>query len=179
MQDAERLSLAGDLRSARCAQSAAAGLSAVAASCIAVVAQACRAAKTPRGRLRELAWCAALLLISVIVLSTLYALFARNDLRWWGLLIPLAAAIVVVVRPRLAARIVPLALILYGLAGFVVARDYVGGGVNTYGLTMVGNPDLEADLILPQAYLFLLLGGWLIWRSADPVLRQSAAAWLG
>jgi signal transduction histidine kinase len=137
-----------------------------------------RGAKTARGRLRELAWCAALLLISVVVLSTLYQLLARNQLVWWGLLIPLAAMIIIVVRPGLAARIVPMALIVYGLAGFVVARDYASwGGVNTYGLTMVGNPYFEADLVLPQAYLYMLLGGWLGWRSADPVLAR-ARAWL-
>src|SRR5277367_1770071 len=80
-----------------------------------------QAAKTPQGRLRELGWSAALLVLSVSVLSALYPLFARNNLQWWALLIPLAAAIVLVVRPRPAARIVPVALILYGLFGFVVA----------------------------------------------------------
>ena len=71
-----------------------------------------------------------------------------------------------------------MALILYGLSGFVVARDYaVGGVVGSYGLTPVGNPGLEADLILPQAYALLLLGGWLTLRSADPVLvRREALA---
>ncbi len=70
--------------------------------------------------------------------------------------------------------IVPVLLILYGLFGFVVARDYVGGGMNTYGLTMVGNPDVEADFVLPQAYLFLLLGLWLLWRAegASPGLSR-------
>ncbi len=63
-----------------------------------------RAARTPRGRLRELAWCAALLLTSVSVLSALYPLFARNNLQWWALLIPLAAVIVLVVRPWSAQR---------------------------------------------------------------------------
>jgi signal transduction histidine kinase len=132
-------------------------------------------AKTLPGRLRELGWSAALLALSASALSALYPLFARNNLQWWALLIPLAATIFLVVKPRPAARFVPAALILYGLFGFVVARDYVGGGINTYGLTMVGDPDLEADLILPQAYLFILLGGWLAWRSADPVLARLRA----
>jgi signal transduction histidine kinase len=154
-------------------------LLALAVGAVAAVIWASRdgAAKTPRGRLRGLTWCAALLLISVAVLSTLYQLLVRNNLRGWGLLIPLAAAIVILVRPSLAARIVPVALILYGLAGFVVARDYGDGGVNTYGLSMVGNPDLEVDLILPQAYLFILAGGWLAWRSGDQVLVR-ARSWL-
>jgi signal transduction histidine kinase len=151
----------------------------LAAGAVAAVVRTRRSqvAKTPRGRFRELAWSAALLLISVAVLSTLYQLFARNNMTWWALLIPLAAAIVILVRPSLAARVVPMALILYGLFGFVVARDYGAGGVNTYGLTMVGNPDVEVDLILPQAYVLMVLGGYLIWRSADPVLAR-ARAWL-
>ena len=132
-----------------------------------------RAAKTPRGRLRELAWCAALVLISVSVLSAVYPLFVRNNLPWWALVIPLAAAIVLVVRPLSAQRIVPVVLILYGLFGFAVARDYVGGGMNTYGLTMVGTPNVEADFVLPQAYLFLLLGLWLFWSAEGASPRVS------
>lgn len=133
-----------------------------------------RAAKTPRGRLRDLAWCSALLLISVCMMLTSYQILVRNDMQEWLLLFPLAAAIIVIVRPRLAARIVPMALIFYGLAGFVVARDYAHwGGVSTYGLTMVANPYFEADLVLPQAYALVLGGGWLTWRSADPLLARS------
>ena len=132
-----------------------------------------QAAKGQRGRLRELVWCAALLLVSVSVLSALYPLFARNNLRWWVLLIPLVAAIALAVRPVPAQRIVPVVLILYGLFGFVVARDYVGGGINTYGLTMVGDPGVEADFVLPQAYVFLLLGSWLFWNSEGASPRLS------
>jgi len=136
------------------------------------------AAKGRRGRLRELAWCAALLLLSVLVMSPLYALLARNNLSWW-IVIPIAAAVVIIFRPRLAARIVPVGLILYGLSGFIVARDYAyGGRVGSYGVTLVGNPGFQADLILPQAYALLLLGGWLALRSADPVLTR-ARHWLG
>jgi signal transduction histidine kinase len=137
-----------------------------------------QSARTPRGRRRELAWCAALLLISSSVLSAVYPMFVRNTMVWWALLIPLVAAIILAVRPRLAARIVPLLLILFGLFGYVVARDYADGGLNTYGITMIGNADIEADFILPQAYLFMLLGGWLTLRSADPVLAR-ARLWLG
>ncbi len=137
-----------------------------------------RLAKTPRGRLPELAWCAALLLLSVSVMSTADEIFTRNYLHAWVLLFPIVAAIIIVIGPRLAARVVPMALVLYGLAGFVVTRDYSGGGgVYTYGFTVVGNPYVEADLILPQAYLLMLLGSWLGWRSADPVLAR-ARAWL-
>ncbi len=135
-------------------------------------------AKGRRGRLRKLGWCAALLLLSVIVASTSYPLFARTTLSWW-ILVPIAAAIILAGWPRSAARIVPVALILYGLFGFVVARDYAfGGSVSGYGVTGVGNPGVDAGLVLPQAYALLLLGGWLVLRSADPVLVR-ARRWLG
>ena len=129
------------------------------------------AAKGRRGRLRELGWCAALLVLSVIVTSSVSSLPLPANLSLWWIALPVVAAIIIVISwPRIAARIVPVALIFYGLSGFVVARDYAFGGVNSYGLTAVGNPGLQADLILPQAYGLLLLGGWLVLRSADPVL---------
>jgi signal transduction histidine kinase len=125
-------------------------------------------AKGRRGRLRQLCWCAALLGLSVMVARTLNAHYGLT--RW--LVIPVAAAIIIALWPRLAARIVPVAMILYGLSGFVVVRDAFEGGVSSYGLTMVTN-QTGAGLILPQAYALLLLGGWLTLRSADPVLVRA------
>jgi signal transduction histidine kinase len=124
-----------------------------------------RDTKAPRGRLRELVFCAALLLISVVVLSTVGQFLLVRNLISWGLLIPLAAAIIVVVRPDWATQVVPPVLILYGLAGFVVVRDYSSGLVDTYGLSVVGGAGAQAEVILPQAYLCLLLGCWLLWRT--------------
>jgi signal transduction histidine kinase len=140
---------------------------------VGIVALVCmrrdRAATSPRGRRRELVWCAALLVITVSLMSTVYSLLIWNRRSpWWVLLIPAAAVIILIVRPRWAAVIVPVALVLYGLFGFMVARNYASYGVHTYGLTMVGNAGFEADVILPQAYLFLLLGLWLLWRAANP-----------
>lgn len=124
------------------------------------------ATKTPQGRLRELGWDAALLLLSVCVLSTVYDRLENSPLGWWGLLIPLAAATIIVARPGWVRRIVPWALVGYGLVGFVVLRAYgAGGNTTTYGLYTTGNWDAEAELIPLQAYLFMLLGGWLLWRT--------------
>jgi signal transduction histidine kinase len=83
--------------------------------------------------------------------------------------IPLGVVVLLAIRPQPTRRIVPAALILLGLYGFAVARDtgfeaYAGG---TYGLTAVGDGNMETYLVLPQAYAFLLLGGLLSWRSAD------------
>jgi signal transduction histidine kinase len=135
-------------------------------------------AKGQRGRLRELGWCAALLLICLSVMSSAFNLGEQLIAGIW-LAVPLATAAVLAVRPGLAARVVPLALIGLGLFGYVAARDYVfNGGLLTYGLTAVGSPGAEADAILPQAYAFLLGGCWLVVRSSDPVL-SNVRRWLG
>ena len=128
-------------------------------------------AKDRRGRLRELAWCMALLVLSAMVASTGYLLHGTST--WW-IVVAIVALIIIVGRPRLAALVVPVGLILYGLFGFVVARDYAFGGMVPYGLPMMAaNPEREAYLILPQAYAMLLLGGYLTVRSADPVLASA------
>ncbi len=135
-----------------------------------------RAAMAQRGRYRQLAWCAALLLVAVSVTSTLYSLITwyRMSQWWWTLLVPLAVALILVLKPALSARIVPPVLIILGLGGFVLARDYyVGPTIRSYALTTITGPGFQVDLILPQAYALLLAGGWLTWRSSDPVLARS------
>ena len=141
------------------------------------------AAKGRRGRLRELAWSAALLALAADAMSVAYGALEDRDgrisqlaltalvndrLRWaLLLLIPVAAATVLAVRPGLARRIVPVALIMLGLYGFVVARQtsfYSPSQV--YGLAHAGAASMGLYLVLPQAYLFVLLGGWLAWRTA-------------
>ncbi len=117
--------------------------------------------------LPQLGWTAALLALTLSVTSTVFHL---------STLIPLVVVAPLAMRPQLTRRIVPAALIVLGLYGFVVARDtgfeaYTGG---TYGLTAVGDGNMETYLVLPQAYTFLLLGGLLSWRSAD--LRSRWAA---
>jgi len=132
-----------------------------------------QAAKTPRGRLRELAWSAALLLVSVFALSTVYAPLGSGALNWWGVLFPLMAVMIIAARPGWVRRVVPWALIAYSLAGFVVLRNYaVGGGVTTYGLYTSGNWNREEEVVLLQAYLFLLIGLWLLCHAADAAPEQ-------
>ncbi len=139
------------------------------------------APKAAQGRLRQAAWSTALLLIAISALSTVwYPLGVRNE-QWLALGIPLAAAAVLAVNPRLARRVVPVALILLGLAGFVLARD-LPDTVDTYGLVAIQGwfpLTWATDLVLAQAYGFLLLGGWLAWRSPDPVLSLARLALAG
>jgi signal transduction histidine kinase len=129
--------------------------------------------KTARGRLRDLGWYAALLALSVCVVSTVSGGLGGSSPEWWGLLTLAAAAIAIAFRPGWVRRIVPLALVFYGLLGFVVLRDYaIGGGGTTYGLYTTGDWNVEVELILAQAYLFLLAGLWLVWRGADQATEQ-------
>jgi signal transduction histidine kinase len=129
--------------------------------------------KTPRGRLLELGWCAALLLIVLAAAGTFQPFVSG---RFPVILAVLAAAgILVVLRPRLAFGLVPAALVILGCSGFVAARDdgFWSRPGGSYVFLPTGNYDLQYYLILPLAYGLLVLGGWLAWRVTD---RESAAA---
>ncbi len=83
---------------------------------------------------------------------------------WWIPVIPLAAGGVVLLGPRLAAGIVPLSLIVSGLAGLGLARVYLPDGEPyRFGLARIGDSSMTG-LILAQAFLLFLTGGWLGWR---------------
>jgi signal transduction histidine kinase len=157
-------------------------------------------AKPGQGRLRQLGWYMTLAALGVSVIAAVTPLFEMHAASRWLLLIALAVAVVLAVRPALARRIVPLAMIALGFGGLVLARDYAATAGNAgtvsaqpaaavatpgtatplpsphyigaYGATPVGNYGIEQHLVLPQAYLFLLLGGWLVWQSRDPVLGR-------
>jgi signal transduction histidine kinase len=96
-------------------------------------------------------------------------------------------------RSAFAARLGPPALIVLGVAGFVLARDYwvtssapAGRSIAAAlpqpspraGITsdlVLAHPAFSSaavSLVMPMAYLFLLVGLWLTWRSTDPVLAQ-------
>jgi signal transduction histidine kinase len=125
------------------------GLLVLAAGAVALVIRAGRgqAAKTPRGRLRELGWRAGLLLLAVSAMSASSMPFSRHRMSWWLIVIAALGTAAWLLRPRLAGWIVPAGLIA---AGF-------------YGLLAIG-PELY--LTLPQAYGLVLLGGWLAWWHA-------------
>jgi len=144
--------------------------------------------KGQRGRLREFAWSAGVVAVAAIVTANLYRPLARGGYWWVLLLIPLAAALVILLRPGLAATVVPVSLIVLGLTGLGIARVRPGsiwlsgyGDGFGYGVARVGDP-VMAGLILTQAYLALLVGTWLAWReltsrpaAARAVLGRMAA----
>jgi signal transduction histidine kinase len=138
-------------------------------------------AKTLRGRLREVGWNVALVGLTFLILGASSQYVART---WMLLCLPCAAVLVVIVRPRWVRRIVAAELIALGLYGFLVAAwgafgwtNYGPAQTGNYdGVVALGQPALPFYLLLPQAYLFLGLGGWLGWRSLDR--RSAQARWL-
>ena len=154
-----------------------------------------RQATTPRGRLRRPGWALALALLVLVVLVSLSGVFHPAGLRSWMVVIGLAAAAVLAFWAGLAPRLVPTALIVLGLACLVLARLYAykfGGSANAVPAAKFAVPNLKGGRVLPSpddappagigntgqylllvlAYLSVLLGGWLAWRSSDPVLAR-------
>jgi signal transduction histidine kinase len=124
--------------------------------------------KTLRGRLREFAWCAALVIGVAFAVSAAHLVpgpFGIPATMWFAI----AAAILVAIAPRAGVRLVPVGLILFGLYGFVVAREsgFWAFAPSTYMALPVGNYDMTYYLVLPIAYALLGLGGWLLWRNAS------------
>src|SRR5215469_7188394 len=145
-------------------------------------------------RFGHLGWTLALAVLPITMVATLSGRFDPSGLRAWMVAIALAIAVVLAIRPGLAPRLVPAGLILLGVASIVLARAYLlaappsalpasvvalpgpNGGSVRPGLDAATPAGLWATgpgLALVQAYLFVLLGGWLAWRSADPLLSRA------
>jgi signal transduction histidine kinase len=120
---------------------------------------------TERWRLTNLLWGAGLVAIALAIVPTL-TLMAPHP---WA--VPLVALAVALVWPQRMRRVVPAALILAGLYGFVMidnpSRWQLGSG-QMYQNVAIGMKSLPSSLvILSLAYGALVLGGWLAWRTAD------------
>jgi signal transduction histidine kinase len=131
-----------------------------------------RPAKTSRGRLCEVSWCVAFLVLALTITDT----FLNNASMYYSsshsptlLAVLVGAGIPLIFRPRLAFGLVPAAAIFLGLYGLVVARDYGFWThyVGNYAFLPVGDYNMRYYLVLPLAYSLLLLGGWLAWRVID------------
>ena len=116
-------------------------------------------------RLTEFRWSVALLAVAGYAMILLR--FGRNQLGPWLAIFALAAGCVILLRPRWVRGTVAVALVLLGLYAFAVVRD-------------AGPFPLMPQLLLPQAYLLLGLGGWLSWRAARhyPRLARPMDSWL-
>src|SRR5215469_454378 len=116
---------------------------------------------TPRGRLREMGWGLALLALAI-------SLFGLNGTNHWPTLTAiLIAGLVLVLLPRHAAWLVAVMLIALGLYGFLLVRAYQRGYPfqKLYGLVLAGAGSYRTEFVLPQAYVFLIFGLWLLWRT--------------
>jgi signal transduction histidine kinase len=145
-----------------------------------------REGQTARERAGSLAWPLALALLTGSVIATLAGTYAFRN-RSGLVLIALAAALLLALRPRLAKRVVPAGLILLGLAAFVAVRGWYNGASATwYGVAEIsrvadrGSAHVVVStfgrsgdaVIVAQGYLLLVVGGWLGWRE----LRNHPAA---
>jgi signal transduction histidine kinase len=105
------------------------------------------------------------------------AVYAPDTAFFTILSVSLAAAIVLVLRPALGRRLVPVALLGPGFEGLAVARNAgfwsrPTGSYRTF--VPFGQYNMQYYLVLPLAYALLLLGGGLLWRGLDrssPVIR--------
>jgi signal transduction histidine kinase len=117
--------------------------------------------KTPRGRFREMRWGLALLALAI-------SLIGLNGVNHWPTVIAmLIAGLVLVLLPRQAAWLVAVMLIALGMYGFLLVRAYQRGDPvqKLYGLVLAGAGSYRTEFVLPQAYVFLVLGVWLLWRT--------------
>jgi signal transduction histidine kinase len=118
------------------------------------------APKTPRGRLRELGWGLGLLALAI----SLFGVGASRFVTFGAMAI---AGLVLILRPRLAAMLLPAALVALGFYGFWVLRAYLRGSwfySAQYGAVRVYPGSWMVGLILPEVYVFLAVGLWLLWR---------------
>ena len=128
--------------------------------------------KTPRGRIRELGWGLGLLAVAI-------SGFGLGANRWATLAAMGVAGLVLILRPRLAATLLPVPLVALGLYGFWLLRSYQ----RYYLSAQNGNPEAglpwPTPLLLPLAYASLAAGLWLFWRTVGRRSRLVTAllAW--
>jgi signal transduction histidine kinase len=130
-----------------------------------------------RGHIRARGWGLLLLpvaLMAAVMTGHVHAL-AVAELAVAGALVTWA--------PRLAAKLVPYALLALALFGLILAKDYHDGFSNPvlYGLVPAGAGPFRRGFVLPQAGVFFVLGVWLLLRVEAPgagLVRAMIARWL-
>jgi signal transduction histidine kinase len=127
-----------------------------------------------RGLIRARGW--GLLLTPV---ALVYAALAEvNGGNHLGILAGVAlAGIVMAFFPRLAATIMPYALLVLGAYGLVLAK-WLHDGNNSqvlYGVVLAGAGSWRTHLVLPQAAVFFLAGLWLLLGVQAPGAEQVRA----
>ena len=85
--------------------------------------------------------------------------------------------------PRLAAKLVPCAVLALAVFGLILAKSYHDGFDNQvlYGLVLAGAGSFRTRFVLLQAGVFFVLGIWLLLRVQAPgagLVRALAVRWL-
>ncbi|MGH3175948.1 MAG: hypothetical protein ACRDPF_19055, partial [Streptosporangiaceae bacterium] len=130
-----------------------------------------------RGHIRARGWGLALLpaaAMAALMTGHVHAL-AVAELAIAGALVTWA--------PRLAAKLVPYAVLALAVFGLILAEAYHDGASNQvqYGLVLAGARSFRTRFVLPQAAVFFVLGVWLLLRVQAPgagLVRALAARWL-
>jgi len=131
-----------------------------------------------RGHIRARGWGLVLLPVAVMAAARtghVHGLLAVAELAIAGALVAWA--------PRLAAKLVPYAVLALAVDGLVLAKAYHDGFSNSvvYGLVLADSGSWRTHLVLPEAALFFVIGLWLLVvvraPGAGPV-RALAERWL-
>jgi signal transduction histidine kinase len=128
-------------------------------------------------RLRRRGWGLALLpvaLMAAVMTGYVHALAVAE--------LAIAGALVIWA-PRLAAKVVPYAVLGLAVFGLILARAYHDGFGNPvlYGLVLAGGSSWRTRLVLPEAALFFVVGLWLLVVVRAPgagLVRALAGRWL-
>jgi signal transduction histidine kinase len=111
-----------------------------------------------RGHIRARGWGILLLPVAVMAgwLTGPSHVLAATELAVAGALVAWA--------PRLAARMVPYAVLALAGYGVLLAQGYRDGGESQvlYGVVLAGSYSWRTKLVLPEALVFLILGLWLL-----------------
>jgi signal transduction histidine kinase len=137
----------------------------VSAGCLAIAwYRSVLAQRARRDRLIMLGWQTALIALAVSVFG-----FSGGD-HELPLLCLCAAWLLVVFAPGAAKWLLPWPLLLLGLYGLVLAERYALGSTTSvlYGGVLAGAGSWRTSLLSVQAYGYLALGAWLLWRAIPP-----------
>jgi signal transduction histidine kinase len=124
-----------------------------------------------RGHIRTRGWGVLLLPVAVMAawLTGAEHVLAMAELAVAGALVAWA--------PRLAARVVPYAVLALAGYGILLAQGYRDGGQSQvlYGLVLAGSYSWRTSFVLPEAIGFLVLGLWLLVQVDAPGAGQLRA----
>jgi signal transduction histidine kinase len=123
-----------------------------------------RDTRAARGRRRDLLFGLALLVLAAGALISITGAYPPGSRSGWQLAVALGAVGVAIARPRWLPALLVGGLVALGLYGFVEARANMSP--TDYGFLPAGYPPYSSA-VLPQAYLFLVLGGVVALRAID------------